>query len=80
MKKILTITLIDNRTIESDLTDKLAKSNVPFGAGANDPFYVQMCATIAASGYPNVETESKENYTHIAPSQIKEVSFKILSK
>jgi len=80
MKKILTITLIDNRKIESDITDKLAKSNVPFGAPANDPFYVQMCSTIAASGYPELETESRENYTHIAPSQIKSVSFQILAK
>lgn len=70
MKKLITITLIDDRKILRDITlDK----GFPFGAPANDPQYAQLCQIICVSGYTDVDNTNDKQYVHIAPSQIKSV-------
>lgn len=76
-KKILTITLIDGRVIERDLSN-LPVPGVPIGAPANDPAYATMCQQISICGYTDIEKVNDKCYTHIAPSQIKTVSLQFV--
>jgi len=75
-KKYLIIELIDGTRITEDWT---SRPGAPFNAGANDEFYVQVAAAISANGYSDIRSEARAcdatYYSHIAPSQIKTVSF-----
>lgn len=72
MKKTLIITLVTGRVINRDITNVI--QGAPIGAPANDPFYAQLCASVASNGYTDTDMVTDKLYTHIAPSQIATVA------
>lgn len=69
MKKEVVITLVDSTIITEDLTHT---KGIPFGAKANDVFFVQLVASIFVNGYHKNDSNEKRLIT-VAPAQIKQI-------
>jgi hypothetical protein len=79
-KKIIIIELVDGRKIlrdisKEDFKDHTGRPLLLLNAPANHPVYAGICQAICAGGYTDIEANNENRYTHIAPSQIKSVSF-----
>lgn len=79
MKKIITITLVDDRKIEVDITaekiyDQAGREVLLLNAPVDHPAYLIRVSTIAMGGYTDRDRSNDKRYSHIAPSQIKSVS------
>lgn len=72
-KKLLIINLVDGRIIERDIT---TEKGFPLGAPANDMSYLQLCQTIAGTGYLDPDATTEKEAVFIGPSQIKTVHVK----
>lgn len=74
MKKTLIITLVNGRVITRDIS---LMNIAPLGSPANDEAYAKLCQAISANGYTDPDRVTEESYTHIAPSQIQDVTITI---
>ena len=80
-KKVMVIELnpgiVEGDKIERDISDI---QGAPIGAHANDQFYAELCQRISAYGYTDTKSVSENNYTHIAPAQMRKVSVRFITE